>query len=103
MSHNLFNTLQSFDLGNGKKGQFYSLPALEAAGVGPVSRLPVSVRLVLESVLRNCDGLKVQEANVKELGRVRRGASASAGRPGATARAAAPPVRSSSSWLHYTE
>ncbi len=65
--HNLFNTLQTFDLGNGKSGKFYSLPALESAGVGPISRLPVSVRLVLESVLRNCDGLKVQEANVKEL------------------------------------
>jgi len=67
MSHNLFNTLQTFDLGNGKSGQFYSLPALEAAGVGPISKLPVSIRLVLESVLRNCDGLKVQEANIKEL------------------------------------
>ncbi|KAF0179822.1 MAG: aconitate hydratase 1 [Limisphaerales bacterium] len=67
MSHNLFNTLQSFDLGNGKQGQFYSLPALEAAGVGPISRLPVSVRIVLESVLRNYDEKKVSEANVKEL------------------------------------
>jgi aconitate hydratase len=65
--HNLFNSLQSFDLGNGKSGQFYSLPALETAGIGPVSKLPVSIRLVLESVLRNCDGLKVQEANIKEL------------------------------------
>ena len=67
MSHNLFNTLQSFDLGNGKSGQFYSLPALEAAGVGPISRLPVSIRIVLESVLRNYDEKKVSEANVKEL------------------------------------
>ena len=67
MSHNLFNTLQTFDLGNGKSGQFYSLPALEAAGVGPISRLPVSVRIVLESVLRNYDDKKVSEANVKEL------------------------------------
>ena len=66
-AHNLFNTLQKFDLGNGKTGKFYSLPALEAAGVGPVSKLPVSIRIVLESVLRNCDGLKVQEANIKEL------------------------------------
>src|SRR5271170_2080394 len=65
--HNLFNTLQPFDLGNGKQGNFYSLPALEAAGIGPISKLPVSIRIVLESVLRNCDGLKVQEANVKEL------------------------------------
>jgi len=65
--HNLFGTLQSFDLGHGKTGKFYSLPALEKAGIGPVSKLPVSIRLVLESVLRNCDGLKVQEANIKEL------------------------------------
>src|SRR5579871_3617461 len=65
--HNLFGTLQNFELGNGGQGKFYSLPALEAAGVGPVSKLPVSIRLVLESVLRNCDGKKVSEANVKEL------------------------------------
>jgi len=67
MSQILFNTLQTFDLGNGKQGKFHSLPALEKAGVGPVSRLPVSIRIVLESVLRNCDGKKVNEANVKEL------------------------------------
>jgi aconitate hydratase len=66
-AHNLFNSLQTFDLGNGKQGQFYSLPALEKAGVGPISKLPVSIRLVLESVLRNCDGKKVSEANIKEL------------------------------------
>jgi aconitate hydratase len=66
-SHNLFNTLQQFDLGNGKSGSFYSLPALESAGIGPISKLPVSIRIVLESVLRNCDGKKVSEANVKEL------------------------------------
>ena len=66
-SHNLFGTLQTFELGNGQPGKFYSLPALEKAGVGPISKLPVSVRIVLESVLRNCDGKKVHEANVKEL------------------------------------
>jgi len=43
------------------------LPALEKAGVGNISKLPVSIRLVLESILRNCDGKKVSEANVKEL------------------------------------
>jgi aconitate hydratase len=59
--------LQEFDLGNGKQGKFYSLPALEKAGIGPISKLPVSIRLVLESVLRNCDGKKVSEANIKEL------------------------------------
>jgi aconitate hydratase len=65
--HNLLGTLQTFDLGNGQTGRFYSLPALGQALGAPVGRLPVSIRLVLESVLRNCDGLKVQEANVREL------------------------------------
>ena len=65
--HNLFNTLRSFDLGDGRKGQFYSLPALQEAGLGTISRLPVSIRLVLESVLRNCDAKKVSEQNIREL------------------------------------
>src|SRR6476660_5324164 len=65
--HNLFDSLQKFDAGNGRQGNFYSLPALEKAGVGRISRLPVSIRLVLESVLRNCDGKKVTEANVRAL------------------------------------
>src|SRR5271170_4325572 len=65
--HNLFDSLKEFDLGQGKKGSYYSLPALEKAGVGAISKLPVSIRLVLESVLRNCDGKKVSETNVREL------------------------------------
>jgi aconitate hydratase len=65
--HNLFNSLHSFDLGNGKQGKFYSLPALEQAGVGAISKLPVSIRLVLESILRNCDGKRVSEAAVCAL------------------------------------
>jgi aconitate hydratase len=65
--HNLFGTFQKFELGSGRSGNFYSLPALEKAGVGQISKLPVSIRLVLESVLRNCDGRKVSEANVREL------------------------------------
>src|SRR6185503_16555734 len=44
-----------------------SLPALEQAGVGKISRLPVSIRIVLESVLRNCDGKKVTEEHVRQL------------------------------------
>jgi aconitate hydratase len=62
-----FKTLQTFDLGNGREGSFYSLPALESAGLGKISRLPVSIRIVLESVLRNCDGKKVSEQNVRDL------------------------------------
>src|SRR6204780_860858 len=66
-SHNLFNSRQEFDLGGGRKGLFYSLPALEAAGIGKISRLPVSIRIVLESVLRNVDGKKVTERDVRTL------------------------------------
>src|SRR2546426_5476748 len=65
--HNLFHSLQEFDLGDGKRGKFYSLPALEAAKVGRISRLPVSIRIVLESVLRNVDGKKVNERDVRTL------------------------------------
>jgi aconitate hydratase len=62
-----FGTLRSLDLGNGRQGTLYALPQLEESGVGPVSRLPVSIRLVLESVLRNCDGKRVSEQNVRAL------------------------------------
>ncbi|PIV87437.1 MAG: aconitate hydratase AcnA [Hydrogenophilales bacterium CG17_big_fil_post_rev_8_21_14_2_50_63_12] len=65
--HNLFDTRQTFDAGNGKSAFYYSLPQLEKAGVGAISRLPVSIRIVLESVLRNFDGLKITEQHVREL------------------------------------
>jgi aconitate hydratase len=67
MAHNLFSSLRSFTAGAGRTANFYSLPQLEAAGVGPVSRLPISIRIVLESVLRNCDGKKIREQDVKAL------------------------------------
>lgn len=66
MPHNLHNTLQEFQFA-GKTGKFYSLPALEKALGAKISRLPMSIRIVLESVLRNCDGKKVTEAHVKQL------------------------------------
>src|SRR3954447_14039749 len=69
MSHNTFNTLDTFDLGAGKTGQFYSLPKLAAAGFENVSKLPVSIRIVLESVLRNVDGKKITENDVATLAR----------------------------------
>ncbi len=62
MPHNLFNTLQRF-----KHGQLYSLPALGKALNVDVKRLPVSIRIVLESVLRNCDGKKVTEEHVRSV------------------------------------
>ena len=67
MPHNLFNSLQSFNPTNGKTGEFYSLPQLEKEGVGPISRLPVSIRVVLESVLRNFDGEKITEEDVRSV------------------------------------
>ncbi|MDQ3196514.1 MAG: hypothetical protein M3Q32_09205, partial [Pseudomonadota bacterium] len=67
MAHTLFDTLQNFDSGSGQTGQFYSLPTLEKAGVGNISRLPVSIRIVLESVLRNYDDKKITKAHVRQL------------------------------------
>src|SRR3990172_1654020 len=67
MTLNPFNTRQSFPLASGRQGTLYSLPALEQAGRGRISRLPVSIRIVLESVLRNCDGKKVTEGHVRQL------------------------------------
>ena len=65
MAHNLFNTLQEFKIGAKKPASSTRLAALEKAGLGKVSRLPVSIRIVLESVLRNCDGKKVTEEHVR--------------------------------------
>ena len=62
-----FKTLRKFDAGKGREGFLFSLPALEEQGVGKISRLPVSIRIVLESVLRNCDGQKVQRKDVETL------------------------------------
>ncbi|HMK14975.1 MAG TPA: aconitate hydratase [Burkholderiales bacterium] len=64
---NLFGTLQEFKMESGKAGKFYSLPFLGQAAVGNISRLPVSIRIVLESVLRNYDGKKVTEEHVRQL------------------------------------
>jgi aconitate hydratase len=67
MSRNTLNTLKEFKISDSKKGKFYSLPALEKKLGINISRLPVSIRIVLESVLRNCDGKKVTEENIREL------------------------------------
>src|SRR5438045_4926375 len=62
-----FKTLRKFDAGKGHEGSFFSLPALEAQEIGKISRLPVSIRIVLESVLRNCDGKKVRRKDADAL------------------------------------
>jgi aconitate hydratase len=66
MTHNLFNTLKEFKAGGGRSGRFYSLPEL-AKTFPNVDRLPVSIRIVLEAVLRTCDGKKVTEEHVRQL------------------------------------
>jgi len=67
MPQSPFNSLQTFNPGSAQSGKFYSLPQLEKEGIGPISKLPVSIRVVLESVLRNCDGKKITEDNVRAL------------------------------------
>ena len=67
MPHNLFNSRLSFHLASGKQGTLYSLAALEAAGLGKISRLPVCIRIVLEAVLRNYDDKKITEAHIRQL------------------------------------
>ncbi|HVT44892.1 MAG TPA: aconitate hydratase [Thermoanaerobaculia bacterium] len=65
--HNTFNTLEKLETRSGRSGMFYSLPRLEKEGIATISRLPVSIRVVLESVLRNVDGRKITEQNVRTL------------------------------------
>jgi aconitate hydratase len=66
MAHNLHKTLKEFDSGSGK-GKYYSLPALGKALNVKIERLPVSIRIVLESVLRNYDGKKIGEEHITQL------------------------------------
>jgi aconitate hydratase len=65
--HTLFNSLRFTTTQSGQKVTYYSLPALEEAGVGPVSKLPVSIRIVLEAILRNFDGKRVSENDIRTL------------------------------------
>jgi aconitate hydratase len=67
MEHLLGQYLEPFATASGKTGKLFSLPALEKAGMGKISRLPVSIRIVLESVLRNCDSKKITEEHVRQL------------------------------------
>jgi len=62
-----FNSLQTFEISPGRTGKFYSLPQLEREGIATISKLPVCIRIVLESVLRNCEGKKITEDDVRAL------------------------------------
>ena len=67
MSRKPLNVLKEFKISATKKGKFHSLPALQKTLGVNIDRLPVSIRIVLESVLRNCDGKKVTEEHVHQL------------------------------------
>ena len=63
---NLHNSRTSFSL-NGKEYNYYRLAALEEAGIAKVSRLPYSIKVLLESVLRQYDGYVIKEDHVNQL------------------------------------
>src|SRR6516225_4804271 len=64
LSHQL---IRQFQYADGKRANYFSLPALEEAGLKSVSRLPVSLRIVLESVIRNSDGERVTEDDIVRI------------------------------------
>ncbi|MEY3395067.1 MAG: aconitate hydratase AcnA [Verrucomicrobiota bacterium] len=59
--------IRTFITGSGKEGKFHSLTALAENGFPNLSKLPVSIRIVLESLLRNNDGLKVSDKDIRNL------------------------------------
>ena len=67
MTQSGFPVRQSFPVSGGGNGTLYSLPALEKAGFAGISRLPVSLRVILESLLRNLDGKRIKEEDVRTL------------------------------------
>jgi aconitate hydratase len=67
MADSLSDSLKTFEAAPGRNGRYYSLPQLEESGFGRISRLPVSIRIVLESVLRNCEGKRITEKDVRNL------------------------------------
>jgi aconitate hydratase len=64
--NDVFNARSTFDV-NGKQYSYYRLGALEEAGIGNVSKLPYSVKVLLESVLRQYDGKVINKEHVENL------------------------------------
>jgi len=67
MAQDTFKTLSDFTPSPGKKGRYHSLATLEKAGLGKISRLPRSIRVVLEALVRHCDGKMITEEHVRNL------------------------------------
>jgi aconitate hydratase len=64
--NDVFNARSSFEL-EGKRYHYYRLKALEEAGVSNINRLPYSVKVLLESVLRQFDGRVINKEHVENL------------------------------------
>lgn len=58
---------KSLSLAGAGTFDYFSLPELEKLGLGAISRLPISIRIVLEAVLRNCDGVRIEDKDVRAL------------------------------------
>ncbi len=61
------SSVRFLDTSDGKRYRYFSLAALADSGFKDITRLPVVIRILLESVLRNCDGTKVMDSHVKDL------------------------------------
>jgi aconitate hydratase len=67
MMRDAFGAKSTFTTGAGRRCEYYSLAALERSGMASLGRMPVSLRIMLESLLRNCDGVRVTEDHVRAL------------------------------------
>jgi len=67
MAHPLAFSEQTLSLPSGKTAKYFSLKKLEEHGYGAIARLPISLRVVLESVLRNCDGTRIETKDLRAL------------------------------------
>ena len=74
----MIDARQRLQLPSGVSATYYSLPQLEAIGIRSISRLPVSVRILLESVLRHADGRRIRDEDVEALARWQPGAARTA-------------------------
>ena len=74
----MIDVRQRLQMASGKRADYYSLPQLQTRGSGNISRLPVSVRILLESVLRHVDGRRIRNEDVEALARWQPGAARTA-------------------------
>lgn len=71
----MIDVRQQLSLPSGPSLAYYSLPLLEKGGIARISHLPVSLRILLESVLRNRDGRRIHDEDVETLARWQPGAT----------------------------